>query len=172
MDRVQKQEQIDFLKDVFASAESIVLGSVQGLDGNQVATLRRKLHESGIQFKVVKNKLAKIAVDTTPAKPLFDDFVNQTAIAWSTTDAVGPAKILVKYQKDVEKFEIRSGFNAGNRLDLAAVKAFAKLPSLDELRAQLLGVMQAVPAKLLAQVNAPASHVLGVIQAKVDKDKE
>ncbi len=172
MERVEKQEQIDFLKGVFGNAESIVLASVQGLDAAQVSSLRRKLHEAGVGFKVIKNKLARIAADSTPVKALFEDFANQTAIAWSETDAVAPAKILVNYQKGLEKFEIKAGYNAGMRLDLAKVKAFAALPGLEELRAQLLGALNAVPAKLLAQINAPAQHVVGVVQAKIEKDKE
>lgn len=172
MERVEKQEQIDFLKGVFGSAESIVLTSVQGLDAAQVSSLRRKLHEAGVGFKVIKNKLARIASDSTPVKALFEDFANSTAIAWSDSDAIAPAKVLVKFQEDLEKFEIRAGYNAGQRLDLAKIKAFAKLPGLEELRAQLLGVIHAVPARLLAQINAPASHVVGVMQAKVEKDKE
>lgn len=172
MERTDKEEQIEFLKGVFGSAESIVLTSVQGLDAAQVSTLRRQLHEAGVGFKVIKNKLARIAADSTPVKALFEDFANSTAIAWSDKDAVAPAKVLVKYQEGCEKFEIKAGFNAGARLDLAKVKAFAALPGLDELRAQLLGAINGVPAKLLAQINAPASHVVGVIQAKVDKDKE
>ena len=172
MERVEKQEQIDFLKGVFGNAESIVLASVQGLDAAQVSSLRRKLHEAGVGFKVIKNKLARIAADSTPVKALFEDFANSTAIAWSDTDAVAPAKILVNYQKDLEKFEIKAGYNAGMRLDLVKVKAFAALPGLEELRAQLLGALNAVPAKLLAQINAPAQHVVGVVQAKIEKDKE
>ncbi|MBH1988556.1 MAG: 50S ribosomal protein L10 [Myxococcaceae bacterium] len=172
MERTEKEEQIEFLKSVFGSAESIVLTSVQGLDAAQVSTLRRQLHDAGVGFKVIKNKLARIAADSTPVKALFEDFANSTAIAWSDTDAVAPAKVLVKYQEACAKFEIKAGLNAGVRLDLAKVKAFAALPGLEELRAQLLGVINGVPAKLLAQINAPASHVVGVIQAKLDKDKE
>ncbi len=172
MERLEKQEQIDFLKGVFGSAESIVLASVQGLNAAEVSSLRRQLHQAGVGFKVIKNKLARIAADSTPVKSLFEDFANSTAIAWSDTDAVAPAKVLVKYQENLEKFEIKAGYNAGMRLDLAKVKMFASLPGLDELRAQLLGALNAVPAKLLAQINAPASHVVGVVQARIEKDKE
>lgn len=172
MDRAQKQEQVDFLKDVFGSVESIVLASVEGLDATQVSTLRRRLHDAGVEFKVIKNKLARIAAQETPASVLFEDFANSTAMAWSKTDAVAPAKVLVKFQEGLDTFKIKSGFNAGKRLQLDNLKALASLPSLEELRAQLLGAVQAVPAKLLAQINAPATHVVGVVQAKIDKEKE
>lgn len=172
MIRTEKQEQIESLRGIFSDVESVVLSSVEGLDAAQVAGLRRKLHEAGVGFKVVKNKLAKLAAQDTDVRAIAEDFVGATAIAWSTTDAVTPAKVLVKFQDEVESFKIKAGYNAGLRLDLPSLKALATLPSLEELRAQLLGLMQAVPARLLAQVNAPASHVIGVMQAKVDKDKE
>lgn len=172
MEKAQKLEQIDFLKGVFGDVESVVLASVAGLNAAEVAGLRRKLHNADVGFRVVKNNLARIASQDYPVKVLADDFVGTTAIAWSKTDAVGPAKVLVKFQEEVEKFEVKAGFNAGKRLDVNGVKALSKMPSLDELRAQLLGLMQSVPAKLLAQIAAPASHVVGVVQAKCDKEKE
>jgi large subunit ribosomal protein L10 len=172
VNKAQKQEQVDFLKDVFGSVESIVLTSVESLDAAQVSTLRRKLHDAGVEFKVVKNKLARIASKDTPVSVLFEDFANSTAMAWSKTDAVAPAKVLVKFQEGVDIFKIKSGYNAGKRLPLEGLKALASLPSLEELRAQLLGALQAVPAKLLAQINAPAQNIVGIVQAKVDKEKE
>lgn len=171
MNKAQKQEHIDFLKSVFANVESMVLASLEGLDAAAVTDLRRRAHEAGVQIKVVKNKLAAIVARDVNAGDLAGDFVGSTAIAWSNTDAVVPAKILVKFAKEQDKFKIKSGFNAGRRLDATSVKALSELPSLEELRARLLGVMQAVPAKLLAQVNAPATHVVGVLQAKVDQEK-
>ncbi len=172
MNRVEKQEQIEFLKGIFNNTESIVLASVSGINAAEVASLRRKLHDGGVSFKVVKNKLARIASQETPVSVLFNDFTNSTAVAWSTKDAVAPAKILIKFKEEFEKFEVRAGYNAGKRLGLNELKALASLPSLEVLRAQLLGAMQAVPAKLLAQINAPATHIVGVLSAKVDKEKE
>lgn len=172
MDRTQKQEHLDFLKGVFSDVSSMVLSSVEGMTADQVADLRRRLHQAGVDFRVIKNKLAKIAAKGSDIEKLDADFVGSTALAWSKTDAVTPAKILIQFQKDVESFKIRAGYNSGARLDLNAVKALAELPSLEELRARLLGLMQAVPAKLLAQINAPASHIVGVVHAKVEKEKE
>lgn len=172
MERAQKEEQIDFLKGVFGDVESVVLASVAGLNASEVASLRRKLHEADVGFKVVKNNLARIAMKGTPVDVLGDDFVGPTALAWSVSDAVAPAKVLMKFKSEVEKFEVKAGYNAGQRLAASGVKALSEMPSLEELRAQLLGLMQAVPAKFLAQLNAPASHVVGVLQAKIDKEKE
>ena len=172
MDRLQKQEHIDFVKGIFANSESLVLSSIEGLNTTQLVDLRTKLHESDISFKVIKNKLANLAIKGTDAEDMSQDFVGSTAIAWSESDAVTPAKILVKFAKKNKKFKVKSGFNSSTRLDVAGVKALSKLPSLEELRAQLLGLLQAVRGKLLAQTNAPAQNIVGLIQAKSDKDKE
>jgi large subunit ribosomal protein L10 len=172
MERQKKEEQITFLRDALADVESVVLSSVQGLTVSEVSDLRGKLHDAGVNYMVVKNTLAKMVVRDTELSVLEQDFAGPTAIAWSKDDPVAPAKILVDFQKDVEKFEIRSGYNSGSRLEFAQLDALAKLPSLDELRAQLLGTINGVGAKLLAQFNAPASNLVGVFKAKAEKDKE
>lgn len=172
MERAQKQEQIDTLKGIFANSESLVLSSIEGLNAEEITGVRKKLHENGVQFKVFKNKLANLALKDTDASDMCQDFSGSTAIAWSADDAVGPAKLLIEFEKQIKKFKVKSGFNARARLGHDAVKALSKLPSLDELRSTLLGLLQAVPAKLLAQVNAPAQNLVGVLQAKCDKEKE
>jgi large subunit ribosomal protein L10 len=171
LDRATKEAQVDFLRDALASAESVVLTGVSGLTVSEVSELRGKLHEAGVSYRVVKNTLAKRVVSEGDMSVLADDFKGPTAIAWSD-DPVAPAKILKNFQKDMEKFEIKAGYNAGKRLGLDEIKALADLPSLDELRAQILGTINGVTSKLLAQVNAPASNLVGVLQAKIDKDKE
>ena len=171
MDRATKEARVDYLREALSSAESVILTGVSGLTVAEVSDLRGKLHEAGVNYRVVKNTLAKLAIRDGDMNVIADDFKGPTAIAWSD-DPVAPAKILKNFQKDLEKFEIKAGFNAGNRLDLDQIKALADLPSLDELRSQLLGTIEGVTGKLLAQVNAPASNLVGVLQAKIDKDKE
>lgn len=172
MEKITKDEQISFVKDLFANAECLVLTNIEGLNASEVSALRRSLHEANIGFKVIKNKLARKAIENTSAKVLFDDFVGSTAVAWSNDNPVTPAKILVKFEKEFEKLQLKAGFNSDARLDLEGIKALSMLPSLDELRAQLLGLFNAPAAKLLAQINAPAGHVVGVMQAKIDKEKD
>lgn len=172
MIKVTKEEHISFVKDLFAKAESLVLANIEGLKASEVSSLRRGLHDANIGFKVIKNKLARKALADTSAQVMFDDFVGGTAVAWSNEDAVAPAKILVKFSKEMEKLQLKAGFNSNARLDINGVKALSMLPNLDELRAQMLGLFNAPAAKLLAQINAPASHIVGVMQAKMDKDKE
>lgn len=172
MEKQQKQEQIDFCKGVFAQAESLVLASLTGLKSSEVADLRKKARASSVSLRVVKNTLAQIASDGTGAAVLKDDMVGPTVMAWSVKDPVSPAKIVVDFKKIVDAFNFRAGFIAGRRLDVEGIKALANMPSLDESRAQLLGLLGAVPSRLLAQIQAPSSHVVGVLQAKIDKEKE
>jgi large subunit ribosomal protein L10 len=170
MNKTEKGEQLDFLKQTFGKVETMVLTSVKGLTVAEVSDLRRQLHDAGVKYKVVKNTLAKKATEGTPLSVVAADFKDVTAIAWSDTDPVGPAKVVQNFKKANDKFIVRAGYNAGQRLDLEGVKALADMPSIEELRARLLGVFNAVAAKLLAQVNAPAQHVVGVLQAKHDED--
>lgn len=167
-----KEEQISFVKDLFANAECLVLTNIEGLNASEVSTLRRGLHDANVGFKVVKNKLARKAIENTSAKSLADDFVGSTAIAWSNDDVVAPAKLLVKFDKEFEKLKLKSAFNSDARLDVEGIRALSSLPSLDELRAQMLGLFTSPASKLLAQINASASHIVGVLQAKIDDEKK
>jgi large subunit ribosomal protein L10 len=167
-----KEEHISFVKGVMENSECVILSNVEGLNAAEVANLRRGLRAENVGFKVIKNKLARIAIADTSASSLHDDFVGSTAIAWSDDNPVSPAKILVKFAKELEKLQLKSGFNAKKRLDVEGVTALSKLPSLDELRAQLLGLFVSPASRLLAQIKAPASHVVGVMEARVQKEKE
>jgi len=168
----EKTDQLDFLKTAFKKVESAILTSVQGLTVAEVSDLRRRLHDAGVHYRVVKNTLAKKAIAGTPLEAVAKDFKTVTAVAWSDTDPVAPAKVITAFKKDLEKFVVKAGYQGGIRLDQKGVEALAKMPSMDELRAQLLGVINAMPAKLLGQINAPAQHLAGVVQAKHDKDSK
>jgi large subunit ribosomal protein L10 len=172
MNRAQKEEQVAFIKDALSDVEGLVLSSVKGLTVTEVSDLRKRLHDAGIEYRVIKNTLARKAIAGSELDVLAGDFKEETAIAWSKDDPVGPAKVLVNFRKDCEKFTIKAGFNAGQRLDANGVEALSKMPSLEELRSRLLGVIQAVPAKLLAQINAPAQNIVGIVQAKKEEDEK
>ena len=172
MQQVIKQKQIQFIKDIFTSSKAIVLASVDGINAEEIASLRKKLHEAGVGFKVVKNRLAKIALRLTPANVISEDFKNSTAIAWSLVDEISPAKTLVEYQEGLEKFKIKSGYNSGQKFDLIKIKELAKLPNLLELRARLLGIVNNISEKLLSQISQPALHIVKIIQANIEKNKE
>lgn len=170
MDKPLKQEQIAFLKNLLSKSECMILANVEGLNAANMAQLRAGLHKENVGFRVVKNKLARLAFADSKAKVLHDDFVGSTAIAWSEDNPVAPAKVLVKFEKEFEKLTLKSGFNSDTRIDVSKINALSKLPSLDELRAQLLGLFNAPAGRLLAQINAPASNMVGVLQAHVDKE--
>lgn len=167
-----KVDELAFLQNAFKKIEVAILTSVQGLTVAEVSDLRRKLHDAGIKFRVVKNTLAKKAIKGTPLEVISNDFKQVTAVAWHESDPVGPAKVITAFKKSLEKFIIKAGFQGGTRLDPAGVDALSKMPTMDELRAQMLGVINAVPAKLLAQINAPAQNLVGVVQAKKEKDEK
>lgn len=169
MEKQQKQEQIDFCKGVFAEAESLILANLTGLKSSEVSDLRKRARLGGVSLRVVKNTLAQIASEGTDAAVLRDDLVGPTVMAWSARDPVSVAKILVDFKKDVDAFSFRAGFIAGRRLDVNGIRALASMPSLDESRAQLLGLLGAIPSRLLAQIQAPSSHMVGVLQAKIDQ---
>jgi large subunit ribosomal protein L10 len=171
MNRAEKEVEIAYLREALANAQGVVLASLKGLSMAEVTDLRRKAHAAGVTIRVAKNTLAKKAIEGTEFSVLAGDFKEETAIAYSG-DAVAAAKTLMNFKKDLEKFRVKAGYSAGVRIDADAVDALSRLPSLEELRAQLLGVVQGVAAKLLAQVNAPAQNIVGVIQAKADKDQE
>jgi large subunit ribosomal protein L10 len=168
----EKTDQLEFLKGIFKDVETVILTSVQGLTVAEVSELRRRLHGAGVDYRVIKNTLAKKATEGTPLSVIADDFKTATAIAWSKTDPVAPAKILAGFKKDLEKFQIKAGFQGGMRVDVEGIKALASLPSIEELRAQLLGTINGVAAKLVSQINAPAQQLVGVLQAKHDDDEK
>lgn len=172
MNRAEKEKEVAFIRESLAEAQGVVLTSVAGLTVAEVTDLRRQLHDAGVTLKVVKNTLARKAVEGTELSALNDDFKRETAIAWSNTEIVTPAKVLMKFKEDVDKLGIKAGFAQGDRLDEEGVEALAKMPTLDELRSKLLGLMQAVPGKLVRQVNAPTQNLVGVIQARVAKEKD
>lgn len=172
MNRSDKEQELAFLREALSGAQALVLTSVKGLTVAEVSDLRRRLHDAGVEYRVVKNTLAKKALEGTDMSVVSVDFREETAVAWSSTDAVAPAKVVVNFKKDVEKFQIKSGYSSGQRIDGAGVEALSKLPSLDELRSQLLGTIQAVPAKLVRQINAPGQQLAAVVQARVNKEKE
>jgi large subunit ribosomal protein L10 len=167
-----KIDELAFLKDAFKNVQAAVLTSVQGLTVDEVSTLRRKLHDAGVKFRVVKNTLAKKAIKGTPLEVISNDFKQVTAVAWHDSDPVAPAKVISEFKKGLEKFVVKAGYQGGQRLDTAGIDALSKMPSMDELRATLLGTLNALPSKLLAQINAPAQHLVGVLQAKHDEDQK
>lgn len=153
MDRARKEELVTELNQSFAEAALVVVTQQTGLTVAESTDLRAKMREAGAGYKVTKNRLAKLALAGTPYEPITDLFSGPTAIAYSA-DPVAAARVAVNYSKDNEKLIVVGGAMGDTLLDEDAVKALASLPSLDELRGKLVGLL-----------NAPATKVAGVLQA-------
>jgi large subunit ribosomal protein L10 len=170
--KTEKAEQVKELTEKFAGIAGAVLTGVSGLTVAEATMLRRKLKDAGVQYRVVKNTLAKLAAQGSDLKVVSDLFVGPTAVAWHLSDPTAPARALVEVRRDLEKLQIKGGYLSGKKLELAEVEALAALPTLPELRSQLLGTILAPAQRLLAQINAPAQNLVGVFQAWKEKQEK
>ena len=164
MDRSQKADLVDELKNVFNETSVVVITRNNGLSVAQSTDLRLKMRDAGAQYKVAKNRLALIALDGTRYSPIGDLLKGPTALATST-DPVAAAKVAVDFAKTNDKFEIVGGAMGDTVLDLNGIKALAALPSLDELRATLVGLIQAPASKIARTVNEPGAQLARVFGA-------
>jgi large subunit ribosomal protein L10 len=164
VDRAEKQEQVASLNGAFKGAAAIVVAHYSGLTVAQLSTLRRQMKKGGATVKVAKNRLAKKALEGTDVDHLAPLFKGPTILAYSP-DAVTAPKVAVDFAKANEQFVILGGAMGKTSLNLDGVKALAALPSLDELRAKLLGLLQAPATKIAQIVNAPASQLARVVGA-------
>jgi large subunit ribosomal protein L10 len=171
VDRAQKKEMVDDLGQIFAESGSVVVARYTGLTVAQMTDLRRRLGVAGGQFKVIKNRLAKIALDNSGNGAARDMFVEPTGIAFAK-DPVAAAKVSAEYARVNDKFVIIGGFLGRDTLDQEGVKALAAIPSLDVLRAQLCGVLNAPATKLVRTLNAPAASLAIVLDAYRRKQEE
>jgi len=166
--RAQKTQQIDDLKDKFQRATSVIVADYRGIDVPAVNTLRSKLREGEYEYRVAKNTLLRVACEGTSVEAIREHFQGPTAIAISFGDPAGLAKTLVDYAKDHEAFEIRGGVVEGKALDTAEVGTLATLPTLDELRGKLVGLIQAPATKIAGVLQAPAGQMARVMAARKD----
>lgn len=164
MNRAQKAELVAELNKVFQDAESVVVTHYSGLSVAEVTDLRRKMSEAGASFKVAKNRLARLALEGTEYGSLSDMLTGPTAIAYSS-DPVAAAKVAVDFAKGNEKLVIVGGAMGATALDADGVKALASMPSLDELRGKLVGLIQAPATKVAGVVQAPAGQLARVLGA-------
>ncbi|UIP07059.1 50S ribosomal protein L10 [Erythrobacter sp. SDW2] len=169
MDRSQKADAVAQLNAVFNEAGVVVVTRNLGLTVAQSTDLRLKMRDVGASYKVAKNRLAKIALKDTAYEGMADMLTGPTAIGYST-DPVAAAKAAVDFAKTNDKLEIVGGAMGGQVLDEAGIKALAALPSLDELRAKLVGLVNAPATKVAQVVNAPAAKLARVFGAYGAKD--
>lgn len=169
MNREEKAAMIDELKGVFTDAEAVVVTQYKGLSVAEMTDLRNQIREAGASYKVTKNRLAKIALEGTSYAGLTDSFTGPTAISYSD-DPVAAAKAAVEYAKKNDKLIIVQGAMGGQVLDVNGVKALADLPSLDELRSKLIGLVLAPATKVAQVTQAPASKLARVLNAYATKE--
>ena len=168
MNRQEKAELIETLQTTLNDSTTVVVAHQVGMTVAESSDLRAKMREAGAGFKVTKNRIAKLALSDTPHTELESLFTGPTAIGTSP-DPVAAARVLVEYAKGNDKLTIVGGSMDGKSLDKAGVEALAKLPSLDELRGKLVGILQAPAAKIARVAQAPAGKVARVIKARSDQ---
>lgn len=164
MERVRKKEIVDGLHEALGDASVVVVTQHNGLTVAEATALRRQMRDAGASFRVTKNRLALRALDGTAYEGLRDLFTGPTAIATSH-DPVAAAKAAVDYAKKNEKLVVIGGAMGERRLDADGVKALASLPSLDELRGKLIGLLQAPATKVAGVLQAPAGQLARVFGA-------
>jgi len=169
VDRTEKAESVAALKEVFSTSNVVVVAHYSGLSVAQLQTLRRQMKQAGASVKVAKNRLAKIALEGSDVATIASLLKGPTLIAYSG-DPVSAPKVAVDFAKANEQFVILGGAMGKTSLDLNGVKQLASLPSLDELRAKLIGLIQAPATKIAQLANAPAAKVARVIQAHASKN--
>ena len=168
--RNEKVQIIDELHDIFANAGLVVVAHQNGLTVGEATELRRKMKESNATYRVVKNRLSKRAIGETPYEGLSDLFQGQTAIAYSD-DPVAAAKVAVAYAKSNDKLEILGGGMGEIMLDVNGVRALASLPSLDELRGSIVGMLSTPARRVAVVLAAPAGQLARLLQAHATQEE-
>jgi large subunit ribosomal protein L10 len=164
VDRSQKEELVASLHQTFAETNLIIVTQQSGMTVAEVSDLRRKMREAGASYKVTKNRLTRLALEGTRYEALKELFTGPTAVAVSV-DPVAAAKVCVTFAKSNEKLIIVGGAMGETRLDAGAIQALATLPSLDQLRGKLIGLLQAPATKVAGVVQAPAAQLARVLSA-------
>tara|TARA_B100000963_G_C22561750_1_gene641705 strand:+ start:788 stop:1297 length:510 start_codon:yes stop_codon:yes gene_type:complete len=158
MNKAKKQEYIENMTNQFDKSEAVIVTHYQGLTMQQLDDLRNRMREHGIQFKITKNRITKLAIEKTRCKELSELFSGPTAVALSK-DAITSAKILTKFSKENSNLKILGGIMGTDILDVAGVQNVATLPSLEEARAKIVGILRSPAQKIASILLAPASKI-------------
>jgi large subunit ribosomal protein L10 len=170
VDRAEKKEMVETLNDIFTTSGSVVVARYKGMTVAQMSDLRRRMDGVGAKFKVIKNRLAKLALNGTADGAGAELFLEPTGIAFGK-DPTAAAKVATDYAKANDKFVIVGGMLGRQALDADGIKALAAIPSMEELRSELLGVFLAPGSKLVRQLNSPAQSLARVLQAYKEKQE-
>jgi large subunit ribosomal protein L10 len=172
MHRSEKQQLIEQLHQEFGRSSHAILVDFRGLSVPAVTEFRRKVRRSGSRYRVVKNTLALRALKDTPLEGLAPKFDGITGVAYTGADPVALAKVLVDFARDHPQLVVKGAVVSGSQmLDADGVKALSAMPSLPELRARLLGLLQGPAAKLVRVLAAPSTQLVRVLKAKEDKSQ-
>ena len=158
MNKEQKKLYIENMSSKFDTTEAVIVTHYQGLTVQQLDDLRKKMREHGIKFKITNNRITKLAMEKTKCKELSNLFKGPTAIALSE-DAITSAKILTQFSKENENLKILGGIMGTDILDVAGVKNVATLPTLEEARAKIVGILRSPAQKIASILLAPASKI-------------
>lgn len=167
--RAQKIEQVGELKEKFARATSVYVADYRGLDVPEMNSLRRRIRKEGrgdYEYRVAKNTILRRAADGSKVAGIAAHFDGPTVIALSYGDPVGLAKILMEFAKDHQALKLRGGMLDGKPVDVAAIGTLATLPSLNSLRAKLVGLIQAPATQLARLVSEPGAQLARLVQAR------
>ncbi len=165
MKRSEKKEFVQKFKDEIDTSSSVIVAHYSGLTVEESDQLRSEMRSNGAKFKVTKNRLTKLALEQTQFKDIADLFTGPTAIAYSD-DPVAPAKVAVSFEKKLEKFKIIGGAYDGEKIDLKKINFLATLPSMDELRGKIVGLISAPAQKIASLMKEPAGQIARLVNAQ------
>ncbi len=168
MDRHEKREQVEVLKGIFEASGSVVMAAYQGMSVAELTDLRAKLREEGAKIRVVKNRLAKIALKDTPGEGAADLFTGPVAIAYAE-DMISAPKVIVKFAKDSDNLAVLGGIAGEEIVDVAGVEALSKMPSREELIGTVALRLLGQASEIVSRLNAPGSALVGAIKVIEEK---
>ena len=169
MNKKEKKEAIAELHEKFVHAKAAVITGYTGINVEQITDLRAKLRKSQVEYRVVKNTLARRAVEGTSLELLKDHFSGPVGIALGYDDVIAPAKVLFDFSKTQAKLQLKVGMLDGKLLQQTDIKALATLPSLNALRGKIVGLLKAPASRIVGVLAAPGGKIARVLQAKADK---
>jgi len=170
VDRQAKESFVANLKDVFNTSAVVVVAQNTGLTVSEMNELRSAMRDAGGQIKVIKNKLTKIALDGTPLSAI-EEYLNGPSMLAYSDDPVAAPKIAIKFAKENDNFVVLGGSLPEKKIDLGEVKQLASLPSLDELRGTILGLINTPAGNIASLVNTPGTNLAQVVKAYSEKSE-
>ena len=168
---MKRSEKIDFvkkLKEELNNSSSVIVAHYDGLSVAETDNLRKEMRKNGTKFKVTKNRLTKIALSDTPNDSIADLFTGPTAIAYSN-DPVAPARVSVDFEKKLQSFKILGGSFDGKKIDLNKINFLASLPSLDQIRANFLGLLNTPAQKIASIAQAPGGQLARLVGSRKEQ---